>query len=1343
MNLNVIEIDSAPLKTILTPDVVTFSPMAALQEVLTLMQNRSISSVVAIDEADRPVGIFTEQDAIQLMAAKKKVSGLRLAEVMSKPVLSVSANMGYGNAYQLMSENRVRHLVVVDDSGALIGLVSEGDFLHHMGMEYLVELKTVASSMTSQVHSLDYSASLQDALLLMSTEHISCVVLTRENKPIGILTERDMVRLAREDITISERSVADEMTSPLQTVKAEVPLQMASRLMEKSRIRRLVVVDGEGNLAGILTRHDIAKSLQGSYIEYLQETLERKSKDLRHTEARLRDVEQKAFYQSLVEQISDAVFVIDADDGRILDANAQASINLRMPLSEVLELRVTDFSLSMTSIEQWINQHIPKLREQGELLIETAHRRKDGSEYPTEVKARLVSFGAKEYVVAVARDLTERVEATRLLKESEQRFQSLFENAPLAYQSLDMEGNIQVVNKAWLDMLRCTREKVIGKPFSSFLTSCSNTTLSKEFPRFLQSGSVNGPLFELPREGEESAIVRVTGQIGLEPVSGDLRTHCILTDVTESEHAVALMRESEERFRRLFMESPVAMAYVDHNGDLISLNNRFTTVFGYTADDLPNLTTWFDLAYVKPEQRAYAIEHWWKTVKQAENEGGRIEPYEHVVSCKLRKVKTVRFSGMMMEKGFLVVLEDITEQKQTVSALKESAETYFGVITTALDGFWIVDTSGKLIDVNESYVNMSGFSREELMAMRIGDLDVLETPEATKGRIEGLIKHGGELFFTKHQRKDGTVYDVEINATYWPGRGGRFFVFLRDVTQQKLDNDRLRQAAAVFGSTNEGVMITDPQGTIQMVNAAFCALTGYSEEEVLGQPANMLNSGRHDTLFYQEMWSSILETGSWQGEIWNRRKDGTTYPELLSVSSVLDDAGHISHYVGVFADISRLKESEQKLAYLAHHDMLTGLPNRLMLQARLEGSLSIAKRQKEQLALLLLDLDRFKDVNDSFGHAAGDELLQQVAKTLQNQLREADSVCRMGGDEFAILLDGIHRTEDAGKVANEIISALTKTWDLSNGCSVAIGASIGISIYPSQTEDAEALLQHADAALYRAKSEGRGRFQYFTEALTRDARNRLELEARLVKAIAENELVVYYQPQIDIESGDVVGAEALVRWQDPERGLIPPVEFISMAEQTGLIKGIGAFVLQQSCAQAQQWIEQGFEPISMAVNLSAVQLRHSDIKQNIEAVLQGSGLAPEYLELEITESALMEREQESIDLLNGLRRLGVRIAIDDFGTGYSSLAYLKKFPIDVLKIDKSFVDDIPKDKDDMIIASTIVGMGHSLGLAVLAEGVETQEQLAFLSSKKCNHYQGFLTSKPVPAEEFTRFLKKH
>ncbi|MCP4596720.1 PAS domain S-box protein [Neptuniibacter sp.] len=1344
MNLSVIELDTAPLKTILTPNVVTVSPDCDLSCVLSLMQSRAISSVVAINEMEKPVGIFTEQDAIRLMADGRAVSGLLMQDVMSHPVLTVQSSIGYGKAYQLMSENRVRHLLVVDEEGRLAGLVSEGDFLHHMGMEYLVELKTVESSMTSNVQTVATDMKLLKALQIMSSVRISCVVVVEEGKPVGVLTERDMVRLARRDVDISNIPIKDEMTSPLLTVESHAPLQVASRMMEQHKIRRLVVVGEKGQLKGILTRHDIAKSLQGSYIEYLQESLERKNRDLQHTEERLREVEQKAFYQDLVEQISDAIFIIDADDARVLEANDQASTSLHISRSELLNLRVSDFLKSIKTLEDWFDEFIPELRKKDELLIETFHQRSDGTEYPVEIKARLVNFGLKEYVVAVARDLSEREEATRKIKESERRFEALFENAPLAYQSLDMNGNLRAVNNAWLEMLGCERKEVIGKHITAFLMSSSLGTLNNEFPRFVNKGRVDGPLFELKTKTGERCIVRVNGQLGKDPVSGEVCTHCMLTNVTQQEKAAESIRESEQRFRLLFEQSSLAMAYVSYSGELISLNQEFVNVFGYDETELSGLENWLLLVHPNKEYRDQVRERWLASVENARQGDSKIEPQEYLVRCKNGEIKTVRASGMVTDQGFLAVLDDITEQRQAAEALKESAETYFGVITTALDGFWIVDTDGSILDVNEAYVKMSGFSREELMGMKINDLDVVESPADTRERIESIMNSRGALFTTKHRRKDGNIYDVEVNATYWAGggSGGHFFAFLRDITQKRLDEEKLRQAATVFGSTNDGVMITGTDGVIQMVNEAFCHLTGYSEAEIIGAPARILQSGRHDNQFYQEMWKSISETGSWQGEIWNRRKDGSTYPELLSINAVYDDAGEISNYVGVFADISRLKESEQKLAYLAHHDMLTGLPNRLMLHARLEQAMGASKRNASYVALLLLDLDRFKDVNDSFGHAAGDELLQQIADLLQKRLRQVDIVCRMGGDEFAVLLEDIHHPEDAGVIADEIISLLAKAWTLSNGCEVAIGASVGISLYPTQSEDADALLQHADAALYRAKAEGRGRFHYFTEELTQDARNRLDLEAKLIHGIENQEFEVYYQPQVDIDSGCIVGAEALVRWNDPDKGIVSPLDFIPLAEQTGLISDIGRIVLRTACAQVSTWIDQGYEPISIAVNLSAVQLRHLDIKSEISSVLAETKLPASYLELEITESALMEREQESIELLHSLRELGVKIAIDDFGTGYSSLAYLKKFPLDVLKIDKSFVDDIPSDKDDMVIASTIVAMGHSLGLKVLAEGVETAEQLEFLRSKTCNSYQGFLTSPPVPADIFERYLQE-
>lgn len=1093
MNSHGIEVEAAPLQAILTPGVVTVAPETLLVDVLTLMQQHAISSIVAVNDGRQPIGIFTEKDAIHLMVDAADLSTLKMADVMSQPVLTAPPTLGYAKAYQLMSENSLRHLVVVDDVGELLGLVSEGDFLHHMGMEYLVEMKTVENSMSSRVKVVGPDATLAQVVEVMSKHHVSCVVVAENDRPIGILTERDMVCFATENLDIDRVFAVQKMSRPLLTVTADLPLQIASRMMETSKVRRLIVVNDEGYLHGILTRHDIAKSLQGSYIEYLQESLEQKSRDLIDTEARLRDIEQRDFYQGLIEQVSDAIFIVDADSGQVLDANEQAAKSLGISHVDILQLKVNELAQDFAAASVWFRKNMLILRRQGEVLATTLYKRLDGTFLPVEIKARLVRFGQKEYVVAIARDLSERHEAMQSL------------------------------------------------------------------------------------------------------------------------------RESEQRFRVLFEQSPVSMAFVDFEGHLISLNKAFTEILGYTAAHLQDLDTWFSLAHPDPVYRAEVKSLWFRLVENARYGNHKIPSYQYRITCLNGVEKLINASGVTTKSGFLAILEDITER-----------------------------------------------------------------------------------------------------------------------TNQE---ERLRQAAAVFASTTEGVMITCAQGRIQRVNNAFCRLTGYHSEEVIGKPANLLQSGRHDAGFYQAMWQSLRTVGSWQGEIWNRRKDGAVFPELLSISPVKDAVGATTHYVGVFSDISKLKESEQKLNYLAHHDMLTHLPNRLMLQSRLEQSLIKAKSKNSQLALLLLDLDRFKDVNDSFGHAAGDELLQQVAAILERCLSEADLVCRMGGDEFAILLEDIFQPEDAGSIANEVINLLSKHWTLSNGCDVTIGASVGISIYPTQSDDGEELLQHADAALYRAKNAGRGCFHYFTEELTHEARNRLDIESRLSRALDAGELSVFYQPQIDIASGEVIGAEALVRWFDPNKGLIMPSEFIPLAEQTGLINAIGLFVLRQACSQFKQWLDQGYKPISLAVNLSAVQLRHSNIEQAVTSALAETGLPAKYLELEITESALMEREQEFINLLHRLRKLGVKIAIDDFGTGYSSLAYLKKFPIDILKIDKSFVDDIPKDKDDMIIAATVVAMGHSLGLEVLAEGVETPEQLAFLKSKACDYYQGFLCSKPVSAEQFIQFLK--
>ena len=559
--------------------------------------------------------------------------------------------------------------------------------------------------------------------------------------------------------------------------------------------------------------------------------------------------------------------------------------------------------------------------------------------------------------------------------------------------------------------------------------------------------------------------------------------------------------------------------------------------------------------------------------------------------------------------------------------------------------------------------------------------------------------------------------------------------------QQEKAREQLRLAASVFESSGEGIVVTDAEQRILMVNRAHIEISGYTEAETLGQMPAMFKSGHQGHDFYADMWASINTAGHWQGEIWDRRKNGEVYPALLSISAVKNESGRVTHYVGIFTDISRLKESEARLDYLARHDLLTGLPNRLMLNTRLEHALDRAYREKKQIALLLLDLDRFKDVNDSFGHAVGDELLQQVAGRLTKRLRDADTISRLGGDEFTVLLEDISHPQDAARVAEDLIGAMNEPYQLSNSSEVRVGTSIGIALYPDHAGTEAELLQQADAALYSAKAEGRGRFKFFSDDLTRAARERIALESSLRRAIAHNELRVYYQPQVEISTGRITGAEALVRWQHPDEGLILPLRFIPVAEETGLIDAIGAWVLKETCRQGKRWIDDGLPPLTLAVNVSPHQLRHGDVAATVATILAETGFPPEWLELELTESALMEREGDAVAMLERIRAQGVRLALDDFGTGYSSLAYLKRFPLNVLKIDKSFVEDIPHHQDDMEIAAAIVAIGHTLHFKVLAEGVETEEQLAFLAGQGCDLYQGYLNSPPLPAADFLKLLE--
>jgi diguanylate cyclase (GGDEF)-like protein/PAS domain S-box-containing protein len=560
-----------------------------------------------------------------------------------------------------------------------------------------------------------------------------------------------------------------------------------------------------------------------------------------------------------------------------------------------------------------------------------------------------------------------------------------------------------------------------------------------------------------------------------------------------------------------------------------------------------------------------------------------------------------------------------------------------------------------------------------------------------------------------------------------------------EIIERKRAEEKLSLDAKIIESSNEAILIMDSKGRIIDVNLSFCNVTGYTLEEIQGKDPLVMQAKKKDSRTAHEIRRAVAQKGHWQGEIWNRRKNGEVYPVLMSISAVLNDDRRITHYVGIFSDITRIKRTEARLHHLAHNDPLTGLPNRVLFKDRLSQAMAQADRNRGAVVLMLLDLDRFKNVNDTYGHTVGDQLLAAVAKRLSQCVRKTDTVARLGGDEFTVILNGVEDSQGAATVARKIVDVLSEPFNI-GGLVLYITASIGITLYPMDSRESDRLFQNADTALYYAKQQGRDNCQFFSEEMNLKVMERLELELDLRAALERQEFLVYYQPVIDFHTGKIISAEALIRWDHPRRGLLPPARFIPVAEETGLILPIGEWALKTACSQNAYWQKLGLPPLPIAVNVSGRQLRQQDLVKLVMQILEESEMDPKYLELELTESVAEGNAENTIKLFNKFKEKGIKISIDDFGTGYSSLSYLKKFPIEKLKIDRSFIKDITSDPDDAAIVEAIVGVAKALKLKVVAEGVENEDQLGFLKDHGCDAWQGFCFCRPAPAEEFTEIL---
>lgn len=795
------------------------------------------------------------------------------------------------------------------------------------------------------------------------------------------------------------------------------------------------------------------------------------------------------------------------------------------------------------------------------------------------------------------------------------------------------------------------------------------------------------------------------------------------------------------RFRRVldspddavFLIDPELMSFIDFNKSAVGL-------FGYSEKELSQM----GLHSLTPEYDHGALQDIFHRVI-SEN----IEAFD-ITTLHLHKdgrqipveIRLSPFVDKVNKNTIIAMVRDVSDRIKIAEELRQSEERWRSMAANSPDQIFLLD-----LGLNIKFLNypVPGMTAEELVGQSVMSFVPAECLDEAQRCFDEVRQKGIASSFCSSLISDGETvyYESYVGPIKRDDEVTALVVNARDITQRKQDEDKLRQSAVAVDNAGEGVLVTDTHNHIVSINRAFTEITFYSEEETLGQHHSLLRSDRHDDAFYAALWQEVHELGRWQGELWSRRKNGEDFPAWSTISTVRDSEGEITNYVLIFSDISVIKTSQDKLDFMAHHDPLTSLPNRLLFTDRLEHALQRANRQKDKVAVFFIDLDRFKNINDTLGHPVGDKLIQQAAERLSNVVREDDTVARLGGDEFIIALEGFNQDHDVDILARKVIDAFQYPFIVDEH-ELHVTLSLGVSMYPADGQDGETLIKNADVAMYRAKEEGRNNYNFYTLDLASSVFERLALESALRKALERDELSLVYQPQYCLDGDKVVGCESLMRWDNPALGIVSPSRFVPIAEDSGLIVELGRWGLITACSQMKRWLLAGAAIQHMAVNVSAVQLQRSDFVTTVKSALEETGLEARYLELEVTESVIMHNADYAIDILDELKELGVGLAIDDFGTGYSSLSYLKRLPVDKLKIDRSFVSDIPHDTNDMEIARAVIALASSLGLQVIAEGLETEEQRQFMIAEGSQHAQGYLFGKPITGDEFfSQFLRKN
>ena len=998
------------------------------------------------------------------------------------------------------------------------------------------------------------------------------------------------------------------------------------------------------------------------------------------------------------------------------------------------------------------NKAIKSLKGKSSGAYEYRFTRKNGEVIWVLEMVTSIVFKTERAALVSFMDITERKKVEETIRHSEEKYRTILDEMEDAYFEVDIAGNYTFVNDSCCRHLGYSKEELIGTSFRGQMAKEEFEKVYKAFGKIYMTGKPERDIFyKLTRKDGTTGFAEMTG-FPLKNQKGEVICfRGIGRDITQRTQMEETLSQSEEKYRTILENIEGGYYEVDLAGNFTFFNDSMCRILGYSPEEMKGMNNQQYTDKESAKKLFQAFTEVYKTGKPIKGSDWHIIRKDGTKRIGEASVSLLKdSSGNPI--GFRGITLDITARKQAEVQLQKSEERYRTILENIEDGYYEVDLNGDFTFFNDSMCVLLGYSQEEMVGMNNRQYTDKENAKKLFQTFNEVYRTGepAKAFDWQIIRKDGTKRSIEASISLLKDLSGNAIGFrgiTRDATERKQAEETMRQSEeryrTILDEMEDGYMELDIAGNLTFVNDATCRHSGYSREEMIGTSfKSHMAKEEFDNMY--KAFGNIYITGKPERGIFYKllRKDGTTAFAELAGFPLKNKKGDVIGFRGVARDISARKQMEEAIQYQATHDALTGLSNRLMFGQMLNHAIESAKRHQRQLAVLFIDLDRFKTINDTLGHDAGDQLLQEIAARLKQTLRAADLISRLGGDEFVIMIEEAIDAGQVATVAHKILASIIQPITIMKQ-ECRITASIGICMYPKDAEDEQTLMKNADIAMYLAKEEGKNNYQFYAEDIQSKSLERLSIETNLRSALERNELSLHYQAKVDFKTNTINGVEALLRWQNSNLGFVTPTQFIPVAEETGMIVPIGNWVMKTACAQNVAWQKQGLPLVCMAVNLSVRQLTDEKLIDDIRTALTDSGMAPNLLELEITESMMMRNPERMIAVLAKIKSLGVRLAIDDFGTGYSSLAQIKHFPVDTLKVDRSFIRNIPQDAEDKAITEAIIAMGKTLSLTVVAEGVETLDQLNFLKDHSCDEMQGYYFSKPIAPEQFADLLRKH